>query len=79
MPAFVRAVATINSTGSVVFILPVRLRILGHRIILLCGRLAYPFGDTVGDKIAGMLKRYDVRATARRFFIADRQCSGAAM
>jgi hypothetical protein len=51
--------------------LPARLRILGHRIILLCGRFADPFGNTVGDELARMLKRDDVRAVARRFFIAD--------
>jgi hypothetical protein len=49
----------------------------GHRIVLLYGRLVYPFGDAVGDEIARMLKRYDVRAAARRFFIADRQHRGA--
>lgn len=49
-----------------------------HRIILLCGRLADPFGDTVGDEIARMLKRDDVRAVTRRFFIADRQHRAAA-
>ena len=43
------------------------------------GRLANPFGDTVGDEIARMLKRDDVRAVARRFFIADRQHRGAAI
>ncbi len=55
------------------------LRILGHRIILLCGWLADPFGDTVGDEIARMLKRDDARAVARRCFIADRQHRAAAM
>jgi hypothetical protein len=52
---------------------------LGHRIILLCGRFADPFGNTVGDELARMLKRDDVRAVARRFFIADRQHCAAAM
>jgi hypothetical protein len=57
----------------------VRLGILRHRVILLCGWLADPFCDTVSDEIACMLKRDDVRAVARRFFIADRQLCGAAM
>jgi hypothetical protein len=50
-----------------------------YRIILLCGRLADPFGHTVGDEIARMLKRDDMRAAARRFFITDRQDCLAAM
>ena len=47
-----------------------------HRIILLCGRLADPFSNTVGDEFARMLKRDDVWAVVRRFFIADRQHRG---
>ena len=43
------------------------------------GRLANPFGDTVGDEIARMLKRDDVRAVTRRFFIADRQHCAATL
>ena len=53
--------------------------ISGHRIIPLCGRLADPFGDTVGNEIARMLKRNDVRAVARCCFIADRQHCAVAM
>ena len=49
-----------------------------HRIILLCGRLVDPFCNTVGDEIARMLKRDNVRAAPRRFFIADRQHRAAA-
>jgi hypothetical protein len=69
-----KAIRTAAQQGiKIVGILPVRLRILGHRIILLCGSLADPFCDTVSDEIARMLKRDDVRAVTRRFFIADRQ------
>jgi hypothetical protein len=74
-----KAIRTAAQQGiKIVGILPVRLRILGHRIILLCGWLADPFGDAVGDEIARMLKRDNVRAAPRRFFIADRQHRAAA-
>jgi hypothetical protein len=48
-------------------------------MILLCGRVADPFGDTVGDEIARMLKREDVRTVMCRCFIADCQHCVAAM
>src|SRR5262245_35484155 len=43
------------------------------QIVLQHGWFIYPFSNTVGDKVARMLKRDDVRTAAHCFLIADRQ------